>query len=326
MYKIGYPQYLASIIPGTVTEVTEEKEKGTEPPLTMLPRQTEKEEAVFTTSGPQEETTEEDKFTTETTSTIPTEYPTSSLVTKTTPIALTEVQSTEQDIFESIKVVTKYPESMSAPTPTYTYPEPDQTSEPTPSEPDYLEEIKTTSLVFLSESINTTPETLEIPETAEPQLLPGAPSSPESDPVELHYTPEPRFSPNAPRVTESDQIEPIYTSPDQVQQVPPYSRSHQPQIVVVDEDLNVDGIIQNSQNTRGFNIQTKLSIVMSICCALFCLQCFLIILRRAHTTDTDALLLRTAAIIPTATAANVGLVFMEMGKTVSQKVRFNTNP
>lgn len=48
------------------------------------------------------------------------------------------------------------------------------------------------------------------------------------------------------------------------------------------------------------------------------------ILRRAHTTDTGALHLRTAGIIPMATAATAGLVFMEMGKTVSQKVRFNT--
>lgn len=48
------------------------------------------------------------------------------------------------------------------------------------------------------------------------------------------------------------------------------------------------------------------------------------ILRRAHTTGTGALLLRTAGIIPTATAATAGLVFTEMGKTVSQKVRFNS--
>lgn len=49
-------------------------------------------------------------------------------------------------------------------------------------------------------------------------------------------------------------------------------------------------------------------------------------LRRAHTTCTDALLLRTAGIIPTATAATAGLDFTAMGKTVSQKVRFNTIP
>lgn len=244
MYKIGSSQYLASIVPGTVTEVTEEKGDATELPPTMLPRQTEKEETVFTTYGPQEETTKEDKFTTETTSKLPTEYPTSSLVAKTTTIVSTEIETRDQDFPESVQVVTKYPESMTGPTPTYTFPELDQTSELTPSEPQYLEEMRTTNPVFQpSEPITITPETLEIPETPEPRLLPVAPSSPESDPFEPQYTPEPRFSPIAPRFTESDPIEPHYTSPDQVQQVPPYSRSHQPQIVVVDEDedLNVDG-------------------------------------------------------------------------------------
>lgn len=216
VYKIGSSKYFSSIIRGTVAQVSEEQEDATELPLTTLPRQTEKEEPVFATYGPQEETTEEDKFTTETTSKIPTEYPTSSLVTKTTTIIFTEMENRE-----SIQVVTKYPESMSAPTPTDTYPGWDETSEPTPSEPQYFDEVETTNAVFQpSEPITTIPDNLDIPETPEPRLLPVAPSLPESDPTEHHYT-----------------------SPDQVQQVPPYSRSHQPQIVVVDEDedLNVDG-------------------------------------------------------------------------------------
>lgn len=65
-----------------------------------------------------------------------------------------------------------------------------------------------------------------------------------------------------------------------------------------------------------------------MCCDLnlicFVLQCLLMILRHAHTTGTGALLLRTAGIIPTATVATAGLVFTEMGKTVLQKVSFNT--
>lgn len=241
MYKIGSSQYFTSIASGIVTE---EKEDATQLPLTMLPRQTEKEETVFTTYGPQEETTEEDKFTAETTSKIPTEYPTSSVVDRTTTIGFTEINTREQDFRESVHVVTEYPESTSDSTPTYTYPELDQTSKPTPSDPLYLDEIKTTSPVFQpSESITTIPETMEIPETLEPRILPVSPSLAESDPGEPQYTPEPRFSPIVPSLPESKPTEPHYTSPDQVQQVPPYSRSHQPQIVVVDEDedLNVDG-------------------------------------------------------------------------------------
>lgn len=250
VYEIGTSPFFSSIMPGTVTEVPEEKEDATKLPVTMLPRQTDKEDAVFTTYGPQEERTEEDKFTTETTSKIPTDYTTSSPVGKTTTIVFTEMKTREQDFGESVQVETEYPESMSAPTPTYTHPELGQTSKPTSSEPQYLDGIKTTYPVFQpSESIHTVPETSEIPET-----------------------PEARFSPVAPRFPESDPVEPHYTSPDQVKQVPPYSRSHQPQIVVVDEDedLNVDGKLQYSQNTWCLNIPTKLCFVISICCPLLC--------------------------------------------------------
>lgn len=241
MYKIGSSQNLPSIIPGSVTEVPEEKEDAAELPLAMLPRQTEEEEAVFTTLQPQKETIVEDKFTAETTSKIPTEYPTSPFVPKTSTIDFAEIRTEELDFRD---VVTEYPESTSPTTPTYTYPELDQTSKPTSSEPQYLDEIRTTNSVFFpSELLTTIPETSETPITPEPRLLPVAPSFPESDPVEPQYTPEPRFSEIAPRFPESDPVEPHYTSPDKVQQVPPYSRSHQPQIVVVDEDedLNVDG-------------------------------------------------------------------------------------
>ncbi len=53
-------------------------------------------------------------------------------------------------------------------------------------------------------------------------------------------TTEPRHSPNEPRYPKPDPAEPRYTNPDPVQPVPPYSRPHQPQIVVVDEDENLD--------------------------------------------------------------------------------------
>lgn len=238
----------------------------------MLPRQTDKEDTVFTMYGLQEETTEEDKFTTETTSKIPTEYPTTSPAGDTTTVMFTEMKTREQDFDNSVELETEYPESPSAPTPTYTYPELGQTSKNTPSEPPYHDEIKTTYPVFQpSESIYTDPETSEIPETPETRFSPVAPRFPDSDPIEPHYTTEPRLTPIAPRFPESDPVEPHYTSPDQVQQVPPYSRSHQPQIVVVDEDedLNVDGKLQNSQNTWCVNIHTKSCIVISTYCHLF---------------------------------------------------------
>lgn len=271
MYEIGSSPFFSSITPGTVTEVSEEKEDATERPVTMLPRQTDEEDAVFTTYRPQEETTEEDKFTTETTSTTPTDYTTGFLVGQTS--VFTEMKTREQGFGESVQVETEYPESMSAPAPTYTHHEFGQTSKPTPSEPQYLDEIKTTYPVFQpSQSIHTVPETSELPETPKTRFSPVATRFPESDPIEPHYTPEPRLSPIAPRFPESDPVKVHYTSPDQVQQVPPYSRSHQPQIVVVDEDedLNVDGKLHNFQNTWRLNIQTKLCFVISICCPLLC--------------------------------------------------------
>lgn len=246
MYKIGSSQNFLSIIPGTVTGVPEEKGDATELPPTMLPRQTEKEEAVFTTNQPRKETTEKDKFTVETTSTNSTQNPTSSSVPKTSAVVSTEKKTWEEDFRE---VVTEYLESMSPATPTYkpyriynTDPVLDQTGKPTQSEPQPLEEVTTTKSFFLpSELLTAIPETSETLLTQE--LLTVAPSSPELDHVEPHYTPAPRSSPIAPRFPESKPVEPQYTSPEQVQQVPPYSRSHQPQIVVVDEDedLNVDG-------------------------------------------------------------------------------------
>lgn len=273
MYEIG-SSVVSNIVPGAVTVVPEGKEGATELPVTMLPRQPDKEDAAFTTYGPQEETTEENNFSTETTSETSTEYPTSSPVPETTTIAFTEMKLGEQDFGKPVQVRTEYPESVTASTPTYTDPHLGQTSNSTPSVPQYLEEVTTPNPVSQpSESISTVSETSEIPQTTKPQFSSVAPRLPESDPVESfytpepwvspippvfpesnpvesYYTPEPRFSPIAPVFPESNPVEPHYTSPDQVQQVPPYSRSHQPQIVVVDEDedLNVDGKLRNSQN------------------------------------------------------------------------------
>ncbi|KAM9363280.1 nidogen-1-like [Symphorus nematophorus] len=88
------------------------------------------------------------------------------------------------------------------------------------------------------------------------------PEYPESETVTRSYTDpersqprypdpsEPRYSPVEPRYPDRDPVAPRYTDPEPVQPVPPHSRPHQPQIVVVDEDedLNV--------NVFAYNLET----------------------------------------------------------------------
>lgn len=79
-----------------------------------------------------------------------------------------------------------------------------------PSEPEYPEQTRTAHPVSEpSQPINT------IPEAVRPRYSPAEPRSPDPDPTETSYT-------------------------DPVQVVPPYSQPHQPQIVVVDEDEDLD--------------------------------------------------------------------------------------
>uniref|UniRef100_A0A3P8TX40 Nidogen 1 n=1 Tax=Amphiprion percula TaxID=161767 RepID=A0A3P8TX40_AMPPE len=59
---------------------------------------------------------------------------------------------------------------------------------------------------------------------------------------------DPRYSPFAPRYPNPDPVEPRYTNPEPVEPVPPHSRPQHPQIVVVDEDLNV--------NVFAYNLET----------------------------------------------------------------------
>ncbi|XP_045902230.1 nidogen-1-like [Micropterus dolomieu] len=109
----------------------------------------------------------------------------------------------------------EYPESVTVP-PTYTDPQPRY---PDTSEPRYSGQTETGYPV--SEPRYTIPETTE-----------------------------PRYSPNERRFPVPDPVQPRYTNPEPVQPVPPYSRPHQPQIVVVDEDedLNV--------NVFAYNLET----------------------------------------------------------------------
>lgn len=300
MYEIGSSPFFSVVSPGLVTDLPEEKEAATERPVTMLPRQPDEPEGVFTTYKPQEETTEEDEFPTETTLETPTEYPTSYPEAETTVLGYTEPETGKPD-FGSDWLTTEYPEAVTTP-PAYKYPEWGQTTNPNPSEPRYPDEAGVTKPVFEpSEPTNTIPETSE-----------------------------PRISPSEPRFPESDPVQPRLTNTGPVQLVPPYSRPHQPHIVVVDEDedLNVNGKPQKPLNIRclkmGENIwclsiQKKSCVVLSIRC-LF-LQCLPTIPRHAPTTGTSALLLRTVAITATGTAATAGLVFTVMERIVSQKVR-----
>ncbi|XP_070778426.1 nidogen-1-like [Enoplosus armatus] len=115
----------------------------------------------------------------------------------------------------------EYPESETV-TPTYTDPERAQPRYPDPSEPRYPDQTETRYPV--SEPL---PPRYTIPETTEP-----------------------RYSPVDPRYPGPGPVEPRYTNPEPVQPVPPHSRPHQPQIVVVDEDedLNV--------NVFAYNLET----------------------------------------------------------------------
>lgn len=212
MYEIGSSPFFTVVAPGLVTDLPEEKEAATERPVTMLPRQPDEPESVFMTYKPQEETTEEDEFPTETTLETPTEYLTSYPGAETTLFGYTEPETGESD-FGSDWLTTEYPESVAVTTrPAYIYPELGQTTNPNPSEPRYPDEAGVTYPVYEpSEPTNT------IPETSEPRISPSEPKFPESDPVQ-----------------------PRYTNPEPVQPVPPYSQPHQPQIVVVDEDEDLD--------------------------------------------------------------------------------------
>uniref|UniRef100_A0A8C4HNC4 Nidogen 1b n=1 Tax=Dicentrarchus labrax TaxID=13489 RepID=A0A8C4HNC4_DICLA len=78
-------------------------------------------------------------------------------------------------------------------------------------------------------------------------ITPGMPLQPR---YTIPETPEPRYPPVQPRYPDPNPVEPRYANPEPVQPVPPYSRPHQPQIVVVDEDENLD------VNVFRYNLET----------------------------------------------------------------------
>lgn len=206
---------------------------------------------------------------------------------------------------------TEYPESESM--------EPEVVEGPGQSGPEYPE----------SETV--TP-TYTNPERAPPRYPePSEPRYPVSEPLEprrtIPETTQPRYSPIEPRYP--DPVQPRYTNPEQVQLVPPYSRPHQPQIIIVDEDegLNVNG-------------ESKLLCVKSLSGYLVVLLGFIFLVLRliglfsdfssqytgtmwsgVQTTGTNVQLSPTAATTATDTAATASLVSTVMGRTVLQKVR-----
>uniref|UniRef100_UPI003AAE572C nidogen-1-like n=1 Tax=Centroberyx gerrardi TaxID=166262 RepID=UPI003AAE572C len=144
----------------------------------------------------------------------------------------TPAAAEEEEGFPTVSPVEyqpRYPEPETV-TPTYAEPE---TVEPEYPEPDQIE-----------------PEYPD-PETVPPRFTDPARAGPRyPDLVEPRY---PDSEPNQPRYINpdpveprySEPIEPRYTNPEPVQPVPPRSQPQNPQIVVVDEDLDVDVFAYN---------------------------------------------------------------------------------
>lgn len=112
--------------------------------------------------------------------------------------------------------------------------------------PEQKQEFPTESPTEYPESESMEPEVVEGPgqsgpEYPESETVTPTYTNPERAPPRYPEPSEPRYSPIEPRYP--DPVQPRYTNPEQVQLVPPYSRPHQPQIIIVDEDegLNVNG-------------------------------------------------------------------------------------
>nr|XP_033480923.1 nidogen-1-like [Epinephelus lanceolatus] len=237
VYEIGSSPFFFAITPGLVTSLSEE-ENATEPPVTMLPGQPEE---------PQLVPEEKDEFPTETPNEYQPSYPEAETVTP----GFIESETEEPDYPE-------YPESETV-TPPYTNPERAQPRYPDPSQPRYPDRTKTGYPV--SEPLQ---PRYTVPEPTEPRYSPVEPRYPDPaqpyspveprypDPAQPYSPVEPRYpdpaqpySPVEPRYP--DPAQPRYTNREPVQPVPPHSRPQQPQIVVVDEDLDVNVFAYNSE-------------------------------------------------------------------------------
>ncbi|KAM8772103.1 nidogen-1-like [Acanthopagrus schlegelii] len=204
VYEIGSAPFFIAIAPGVNSDLPDEGD-ATEPPVTVLPRQPD--EVNFSTKEPRVVPEQKEDFPTDSPSEYLPSYPESETITP----GYAEPTTEKTEYQEPGQSGPEYPESEIV-TASYTNPERAQPRYPEPSEPRYPDQTEPRYPVA---------ETLEpirtIPETTEPRYSPV----------------EPRFP---------DPVQPRYTNPDPVQPVPPYSRPHQPQIIVVDEDegLNVN--------------------------------------------------------------------------------------
>ncbi|XP_042339027.1 proteoglycan 4-like, partial [Plectropomus leopardus] len=121
-----------------------------------------------------------------------------------------ETETVTPGFFEPETEEPDYPEYHESETftPPYTEPERAQPRYPDPSEPRYPDRTET-----------------RYPEPFQPRYTAPEPTEPPYSPVEPGYP---------------DPVQPRYTHPHSVQPVPPHSRPQQPQIVVVDEHLDVN--------------------------------------------------------------------------------------
>lgn len=190
-------------------------ELTTEPTVTMLPRQpdeqqeveisTYKTESTMTTEAVPEENEE---FSTDTPIEYQPTYPDAEVIT---PV-YNEPETEEPDYEEPGQFEPGYPESETV-TPTYAGPE---AFEPTyPHQPDPRYPDQTVTRHPISEALQ---PTYTVPQPSEP-----------------------RYPPVDPRYPNPESIQPRYTNPESVQPVPPHSQPQHPQIVIVDEDLDVNG-------------------------------------------------------------------------------------
>uniref|UniRef100_UPI0037E7E23F nidogen-1-like n=1 Tax=Semicossyphus pulcher TaxID=241346 RepID=UPI0037E7E23F len=125
------------------------------------------------------------------------------------------------------------------------YPEA-ETTRPGYAEPDYEEPDQFGPEYPVSETVT---RAYTEPERAQPRYPdPSEPRYP--DQTKNRYPGEPRYPPVQPRYPDPVPAEPRYTNPNPVQPVPPHSRPHQPQIVVVDEDEDLD------VNVFAYNLET----------------------------------------------------------------------
>ncbi|KAK2817579.1 hypothetical protein Q5P01_025770 [Channa striata] len=233
-----------SITPGLISVLPEEEnvtEPATKPPVTMLQRRGNDQQQVemSTQSMTAMQTTpdENDEFSTDTSIELQPSYPEAEIVTTVHP----EPENEEPDDEEPDQLEPEY----ELVTPTYLSPE-------------GVEQTYSDKTVTASEPSQST---YNIPEASEPQYFPVEPTYPDQTettdtivaPSQPTYTipeaSEPSSSPDNPRYPEPELIQPRYINPEAIQPGPPHSPPQHPQIVVIDEDvdLNVNVFSYNSE-------------------------------------------------------------------------------